>query len=110
MASHVRKRVARVGVVLFVLSTLAPMVPLIWSGFLTILVTGLSGLVLFAAALMPSNSEETWGSMWPLVGYDNAIDGLYVRGPWWERFRELDELDVQMRTTTAMSDWFQPSI
>ncbi len=110
MASHVRKRVARVGVVLFVLSTLAPMVPLIWSGFLTILVTGLSGLVLFAAALMPSNSEETWGSMWPLVGYDNAIDGLYVRGPWWERFRELDELDAQTRTTTAMSDWFQPSI
>jgi hypothetical protein len=44
--------------------------------------------------------------MWPLVGYDNAIDAIYVRGPWLQRFDELDEMDAQKRMTTAMIDWF----
>ena len=70
--------------------------------FLTIL----SIWILLIAALIPDSPEETWGSMWPLVGYDNVVDALYVRGPWLQRFEELDEIEVQNRMTTAMSNWF----
>lgn len=104
MASHIRKRVAQVGVVLFVGSLLSPAVPVVWDTPLPLMVTLLGGVVLLAAALIPGNAEETWGSMWPLVGYDNAIDGLYVRGSWRERFEEMDEVEAQKRRTTAMRE------
>lgn len=44
--------------------------------------------------------------MWPLAGYDNAIDAIYVRGPWWQRFYELDEQEAADRVTAAMGRWF----
>ena len=64
------------------------------------------GVTLLLAALIPGPADESWGSMAPLVGYDNAIDSLYVRGPWWQRFAELDELEAEKRLTAAMSEWF----
>jgi 8-oxo-dGTP pyrophosphatase MutT (NUDIX family) len=102
-------------VVLFVASQLFPLLPLPLVTFAVQSVPGISGIfylivfsafVLLIAALIPGSPRETWGSMWPLVGYDNAIDAIYVRGPWLQRFEELDELDAQKRMTTAMSDWF----
>ncbi len=105
-ASHLRKQVAQVGVVLFVSSYLAPLLPFLWGSAYPFLLTVLSGPVLLVAALIPSSKEETWGSMWPLVGYDNAIDAIYVRGPWWQRFEELNEVEAQERTTAAMREWF----
>jgi hypothetical protein len=66
----------------------------------------LSIWALLIASLIPGVSGETWGSMWPLVGYDNAVDSLYVRGPWLQRFRELDEIEAQNRMMTAMNEWF----
>lgn len=115
MVLHLRKRVAQAGVILFIASLLAPvfLVPFSVLGggvglevvaFFPLVV--FSGMLLFIAALMPGTKGETWGSMWPLVGYDNAIDSLYVRGPWWQRFEELDEMEAERRTTTAMSEWF----
>jgi hypothetical protein len=112
---HLRKRFAQVGVILFVAYLLAPILTVsfvvlggISTGALEIFypttILGIS--VLFIASLIPETSGETWGSMWPLVGYDNAVDGLYVRGPWLQRFQELDEMEAQNRMTTAMSDWF----
>ena len=45
--------------------------------------------------------------MWPLVGYDNAIDALYVRGPWLVRFQELDEMDRERNVTHGMAQLFE---
>ncbi len=114
MVLHLRKRVAQAGVILFIASLLAPvfLVPFSVLGGTDLGVVAFfplvvfSGMLLFIAAVMPGTKDETWGSMWPLVGYDNAIDALYVRGPWWQRFEELDEMEAEKRTTTAMSEWF----
>jgi len=106
LALHPRKLTAQVGVVFYALSMLAPAVPVLWWTYFPFLLTLLGGLVLFIASLMPSTEGETWGSMWPLVGYDNAIDAIYVRGPWRLRFEELDEAEAQGRVTTAMGTWF----
>jgi len=115
MVLHLRKRVAQAGVILFIASLLAPvfLAPISALGggmglevvaFFPLVV--FSGMLLFIATLIPGTKGETWGSMWPLVGYDNAIDSLYVRGPWWQRFEELDDMEAEKRTTTAMSGWF----
>ena len=106
MLTHLRKLVAQVGVILYVSSLAAPAVPYIWNTAFPLSLTLLSGLVLFVAALLPTTSDESWGSMSPLVGYDNVIDSLYVRGPWLRRFEELDEAEAEKRTRTAMSRWF----
>ena len=114
MALHLRKRVAQIGVTLFIASLLAPVLALPFSiigaaGFGVAVyfpLIILSGAVLFAATLIPETPGEIWGSMWPLVGYDNAIDALYVRGPWLTRFEELDEMEAAYRITIAMSEWF----
>ncbi len=103
---HLRKRVAQAGVILFVSAQASPAVPFIWTSVYPLLFTLLSGLVLLIAALLPDRQDETWGSMWPLVGYDNAIVALYVRGPWLQRFGELEEAEAQTRTATAMREWF----
>jgi len=101
---------AQAGVILYVAPTL---LGVFWTflGSLTLYVAVLyvfAPFVLLAAALLPGSSEDEWGSMWPLVGYDNAIDALYVRGPWWERFAEQDEIEAEGRLKTAMREWFQP--
>lgn len=118
MTLHLRKRVAQVGVVIYILSLLSMFLPipmiLFGVGALVlgdVVALGIAsvifgGAVLVVAALIPATPGETWGSMWPLVGYDNAIDAIYVRGPWWQRFAELDELDRQRRINTAMDGWF----
>ncbi len=109
MVLHLRKRVAQAGVILFIASILAPvfLVPFSVLGVVASFpLVVFSGMLLFIAALMPGTKGETWGSMWPLVGYDNAIDSLYVRGPWWQRFEELDQMEAEKRTMTAMSEWF----
>ena len=106
LALHPRKVTAQVGVVLYALSLIAPAVPVLWSTLFPFLLTLLGGLILFIASLIPSTKGETWGSMWPLVGYDNAIDAIYVRGPWRQRFMELDEMETEGRVTAAMTEWF----
>lgn len=113
---HLRKRVAQAGVLLQIAAALGPVLavpfsviggpPGIGIAVFTPLLL-LSGPVLLLAALLPGTPEETWGSMWPLVGYDNAIDGLFVRGPWWQRFYELDEQEAQNRVAVAMGSWFR---
>ena len=106
LALHLRKRVAQVGVILLVASYLAAIVPVIWNTAFPYFFTISSGLVLFVAALLPEPPDETWGCIWPLAGYDNVIDALYVRGPWQQRFYELDEQEARNRVTTAMGQWF----
>lgn len=44
--------------------------------------------------------------MWPLVGYDNAIDAIYVRGPWLLRFEELEEQEKEQRVANGMRRLF----
>lgn len=92
---------------LLIASYLGAILPIVWTSLFPYLVTAMGGLILFVAALTPGPSDETWGSMWPLVGYDNAIDALYVRGPWRQRIYELDQQDQKDRITIAMGKWFQ---
>lgn len=94
------------GVVLYVGSYLSIAVPFFWVTVVPFLFTVTSGFVLFVAAVLPGNPHEVWGSIWPLSGYDNAIDAIYTRGPWWQRFYELDEQEAENRTTAAMATWF----
>lgn len=107
LALHLRKRVAQAGVILFVMSYLAGLVPIVWNSLFPFFFTASSGMVLFVAAILPATPDESWGCIWPLAGYDNVIDALYVRGPWWQRFYELDEQDARNRVATAMGTWFQ---
>ena len=106
MLPHLRKRVAQAGVALLVGSYLSVAIPLLWVTILPLLFMVTSGPVLFVAGLLPRNPDEEWGCMWPLAGYDNAIDAIYVRGPWWQRFYELDEQEAADRVTAAMGRWF----
>jgi hypothetical protein len=58
--------------------------------------TGLAGLLLLLlASVLPEKKGELFGSMWPLSGYDNAIDGIYTRGQWLVRIQELDDEDAE---------------
>ena len=64
-----RKKVAQAGVVLFVVSMFFPL-------------TGLPGLLLLLlASLIPEREGEEFGSLWPLVGYDNAHRRNIRQGP-----------------------------
>jgi hypothetical protein len=107
-----RKPIAQVGVILYIASTLASIIyPFIAysSGWLSILPIAFfsSGIfVLVFASVLPSSEGEKWGSMWPLVGYDNAIDAIYTRGPWWMRFEELEEQERERRTVEGMQGLF----
>ncbi|MBI3858714.1 MAG: hypothetical protein HY296_00525 [Thaumarchaeota archaeon] len=108
-----RKGVAQVGVALLVISNLTgAMYPLLYFalGPVAVLALSLTGTVamfaLLFAALIPSRESDTWGSMWPLVGYDNAIDAIYTRGPWLTRFDELDEQEALARQQAAMTNMF----
>ena len=110
--SMLRKAVAQVGVLLFIASMLegvfSPFLVFL-SGWLSVLPFAVfeSGiLVLLIASVLPSRREERWGSMWPLVGYDNVIDAIYVRGPWWARFDELEEQERVNHVTEGMSTLF----
>ena len=106
-----KKTVAQFGVVLYITSMLESIFyPFIFlSGWLLIIpiVFFESGiLLLLVAAVLPSSGEDRWGSMWPLVGYDNAIDGIYTRGPWRVRFQELEESETQKNVTSGMISLF----
>lgn len=108
----VRKMVAQAGVVLFVLQMLgalyAPYLQYLagqWS-FPLFFGIQMGVWLLLLAALLPQRKDEEWGSIWPLSGYDNAIDAIYVRGPWWVRFEELDEQEKQQAITDGMSTTF----
>ncbi len=103
----IRKKVAQVGVLLFVFANfegmILPFIP--YSGYIVVPLVGFGGswiFVLLLAACLPSNKEEKWGSIWPLSGYDNAIDAIYTRGPWLMRFQELDEFDRERGVSTGM--------
>ena len=106
MTLHLRKRAAQAGVSLLVASYITTFIPVVWNTLIPFFFTASSGMVLFAAALLPEPPDETWGCIWPLAGYDNVIDALYVRGPWWQRFYELDEQEARNRVATAMGEWF----
>ena len=106
MTLHLKKRAAQVGVSLLVASYMTAILPAVWNTVLPFLFTASYPLVLLIAALLPEPPDETWGRIWPLAGYDNAIDAIYVRGPWWQRFYELDEQEAQTRVTAAMGGWF----
>jgi len=104
--------VAQVGALLFIISMLEdvfyPFIVFV-SGWLSILPIVLfsSGIfLLLIASVLPASDEDEWGSMWPLVGYDNAIDAIYTRGPWWVRFEELEEQERQRRVTEGMNILF----
>jgi len=49
--------------------------------------------LLMVAELWPASDDDSWGSMWPLVGYDNAVDAICTRGPWLMRSQEADEAE-----------------
>lgn len=107
-----RKMVAQVGVFFFIFSLLMVVSsPLfiflsVWVSILPIIFSAVGTILLAFAAILPSSQEEEWGSMWPLVGYDNAIDALYVRGPWLTRFEELEEQERQDEFADGMSRLF----
>jgi hypothetical protein len=92
-----RKLVAQVGVLLFIGSMLegifSPFIIFVsgWFPLLLVLFFECGIFVLVIASLLPAREGDAWGCMWPLVGYDNAIDAVYTRGPWWVRFAELEE-------------------
>ena len=107
-----RKSVAQVGVLLFIISMLEdvfyPFIVFL-SGWLSILPIAFfsSGIfLLLIASVLPASDEDEWGSMWPLVGYDNAIDAIYTRGPWWLRFSELEEQERERGVVEGMSRLF----
>jgi hypothetical protein len=86
-----RKSVGQVGVVLYLASMIPPLS-----------LAALPGLLLLIIAfLFPQKEGELFGSMWPLVGYDNAIDAIYTRGPWMVRIQELDEEDLRRKAVPA---------
>jgi len=103
---------AQAGVIIFILSLLDPIfLPFVQfiAGPLTLPIyiwLQLGIVLLLVAALLPASSEEEWGSIWPLAGYDNAIDAIYTRGPWWARFDELTEEGRQRQITEGISQMF----
>ena len=111
-ASLFRKPVAQVGVLLFVFSMLAGIFsPFLvyssgWLAFLPILTSSSGVFVLFLASVLSTSEDDRWGSMWPLVGYDNAIDAIYTRGPWWARFEELEQQARERAVTTSKQRLF----
>ncbi len=106
---------AQVGVLLFIGSMLGSIFyPFIvyTSGWLSMLPIALfsSGiLVLLIASVLPASQKDEWGSMWPLVGYDNAIDAIYTRGPWWVRVAELEEQEREQGVVDGMNSMFGTS-
>jgi hypothetical protein len=107
-----RKAVAQVGVLFFITSMLMdvfnPFIVFL-SGWLSILpfaVFESDIFLLVIASLLPVNNREEWGSMWPFVGYDNAIDAIYTRGPWWVRFEELEDQERQKEVVDGMTTLF----
>lgn len=108
-----RKKVAQVGVVLFIVSLVQGIFlsPLAFIGpdnpILPMLGIGSAGIfVLLIATLLPASDQDEWGSIWPLAGYDNAIDAIYIRGPWLIRLQELDEIDLQRNLTSGITTMF----
>ena len=107
-----RKLVAQFGVVIFITQMLvATFGPLLFSLIgelaLPVYLYFQSGIfILLIAAVLPTNAQEERGCMWPLVGYDNAIDAIYTRGPWWVRFEELDVQEQQKRVAERMNELF----
>jgi hypothetical protein len=109
LTTSLRKRVAQIGVVLYILGMTVPYFYYLVPGSLSLAVAIFfsSGVfVLLIAGLLPSRKEEEWGCIWPLSGYDNAIDAIYTRGPWLMRFEELDEIDKERGVSTAMTEMF----
>ncbi len=106
-----RKAVAQVGVILFIASMLDGIFyPLVyssgWLSILPILFFSCGIFVLLLASILPASQEDKWGSMWPLVGYDNVIDAIYTRGPWWVRFEELEEQEREQGVVDGMKGLF----
>ena len=107
-----KKLIAQVGVILFIFQMLAviyePFLFSLGGQFLLFFYFFVqSGVVLLiVAALLPTSPKDEWGSIWPLAGYDNAIDAIYTRGPWWVRFDELREQERQRGVTEGMNTLF----
>jgi len=103
-----KKLVAQVGVLLYISSSIVPFAGIQHISSVVWPLTSLLAILLFIlVAVIPSKPDDVFGSMWPLVGYDNAIDALYVRGPWMVRFQEMDELDRQRNIASGMKSLFE---
>jgi len=61
------------------------------------------------SALIPGSDRDDWGSIWPLSGYDNAIDAIYTRGPWLVRYEELEELEAERNVADGLNSLFGPN-
>lgn len=108
-----RRTTAQVGVICYAANFLSGLlVPFFQFGVpedfnIGIYMLGFFALILFlVVGATPSNEAEEWGSIWPSVGYDNAIDAIYTRGPRRIRFEEMDELDVQKNIIDGMTTTF----
>jgi hypothetical protein len=103
-----KQTLAQAGVILFIFWTTSSVWgPFFGQLFLPSYLTTMAWMPLFVvAALLPEGQREAWGSMWPLVGYDNAIDAIYTRGPWLARFEELDERARERQLTEGMDALF----
>ncbi len=111
MAVSLRKRVIQLGVILLVAQQLGESIGyvlfLVPGSIVVFLVVSSGIFVLLGAAVWPSSESDTWGSMWPLMGYDNTIDAIYSRGPWMTRFQELEEAEAERRVVESMALWFE---
>jgi hypothetical protein len=109
MTQSLRKIFAQAGVVFLVASYAEGVVFPFLSGFpseygaLAFSVPQLGIWLLLIASVLPGSEKDEWGSIWPLAGYDNAIDAIYTRGPWLVRFQESDEQEAQQRITSSMT-------
>lgn len=103
-----RKAMVQVGVVLFLLQMSQFIyIPSAYSlpgddVLVLNLVLSMGVAFLFVAALLSSRGQDSWGSIWPLIGRDVAIDGIYTRGQWHVRYQETDEQDRARSVTTGM--------
>lgn len=99
------------GVIFYILPMIDLLLPAIGLTFgfslLSPTVEFLGLLLLLVASVIPKkNEDDTLGSMWPLVGYDNAIDAIFIRGQWIVRMMEMDEKDANNNITSAMMSIF----
>jgi hypothetical protein len=108
MSLSLKQRLAQVGVVSFILClTAGAWGPFLGGFFLPAYFACMAWMpLLVIAALLPESERDSWGSIWPLSGYDNAIDAIYTRGPWRVRYDELADQETQRNVTDGLGNLF----